>query len=316
MLTDRKPESTILPPAELNARPQAGTAMTQAGKASGKGSARAGRSRKAGKAGNAVATSAALGRSAEGLLAELAQRSAPGGATCAAPADVAALLAAGLVAYEPDGALKLTDSGAAHCARRASERAGLPVDKFRAQHLGLATRTIVTGAGEQAVILDEAESPLAWLARRKGRDGKSHLKPEQLQAGERLRADFTRAQLTPRVTSNWKAAVATGPRGSAPVAFSDVVIAARQRVQHALKAVGPEFSGLLLDVCCFLKRLEDVERERAWPPRSAKIVLQFGLDGLARHYGLAAQASGRAHAAVRTWLAPDAAFALEPFMPD
>jgi hypothetical protein len=227
-----------------------------------------------------------------------------------ADAGVAALLSAGLVARRPDGALLLTDSGRAHCARAARARAAAAIDKFRAQHLDLASRTIATADGAHAVTVDEAESPLAWLARRKGRDGKSHLDAVHLLAGERLRADFTYAQLMPRVTSNWSAAIAQGPRGAAPATFSDAVVAARQRVRHALDAVGPEFAGLLLDVCCFLKRLEDVERERRWPPRSAKVVLQLGLDRLARHYGLGVQARGRGHAALRTWLAPDAGFSV------
>ncbi len=120
--------------------------------------------------------------------------------------------------------------------------------------------------------------------------------PHQLQAGERLRADFTRAHLMPRTTSNWSSPISSGRRsaGSGRAAtFTETMVAARQRVHQALDAVGPELAGLLLDVCCFLKRLEDVERERAWPARSAKVVLQLGLDRLARHYGYGGEAHGR-----------------------
>ncbi len=89
--------------------------------------------------------------------------------------------------------------------------------------------------------------------------------------------------------------------------MTDVVVAARQRVRRALTAVGPEFADLLLDVCCFLKGLEQAECERAWPPRSAKVVLQLGLDCLARHYGLGREARGRARAPIEKWLAAEPA---------
>jgi hypothetical protein len=182
------------------------------------------------------------------------------------------------------------------------------IGRLRARHLDVAQRRIDGPFGAQRVMIDEAESPLAWLARRKGRDGRALIAAVQLMAGERLRSEFTRAQLMPRVTSNWSAPVADGPRGASPAAFTEAVFAARQRVRRALDAVGPEFSGLLLDVCCFLKGLADVERERSWPARSGKVVLQLGLDRLVRHYGLDAEARGRPHGEVRTWLAEDAAF--------
>jgi hypothetical protein len=137
------------------------------------------------------------------------------------------------------------------------------------------------------------------------------IEPVQLQAGERLRAEFTRAQMMPRTTSNWTAAVFDGSRGASPGNFTDTMIAARQRVRHALDAAGPEFSGLLVDVCCFLKSIADVESERGWPARSGKVVLQLGLDRLARHYGLVTEVCGKPRAAVRTWLAPGEKFRVE-----
>ncbi|WAC27301.1 DUF6456 domain-containing protein [Ancylobacter sp. SL191] len=155
------------------------------------------------------------------------------------------------------------------------------------------------------VEIDLDESPLGWLARRRGRDGKAFIAPAQLLAGERLRVDFTRAQMTPRLTADWNAPARRG-RGSSPgLTFSEAALAARERLGRAVEAVGPEFSGLLLDVCCFLKGLEEVERERAWPARTAKVVLALGLDRLARHYGLSDAAQGPSRTLVRGWTAPE-----------
>ena len=181
---------------------------------------------------------------------------------------------------------------------------------FAARHLALAERQIETEHGRARVTIDESESPLAWLARRRGRDGRALIEPHQFQAGERLRAEFTRAQLMPRTTSNWESPISSGRRGAARRRLTETMIAARQRVRHALDGVGPEFAGLLLDVCCFLKGLEDIERERAWPTRSAKVVLRLALERLARHYGYAGQVRGSDHAAIRTWLADDASFSV------
>jgi hypothetical protein len=69
--------------------------------------------------------------------------------------------------------------------------------------------------------------------------------------------------------------------------LNDAAIAAGQRVQAALAVVGPELGGLLVDVCCLLVGLEEVERNRRWPRRCAKVVLRLALGQLARYYGLA-----------------------------
>jgi len=79
-----------------------------------------------------------------------------------------------------------------------------------------------------------------------------------------------------------------------------MALAARQRVEKAMQAVGPEFSGLLLDVCGFLKGLETIVSERQWPRRSARIVLDLALARLARHYGMKREQAG-APAPLRHW---------------
>lgn len=145
------------------------------------------------------------------------------------------------------------------------------------------------------VEINLSESPLGQLMRLKGKDGQAFLTQFEFEAGERLRGDYTRGCIMPRLGANWEAGVSSGRRGDGLADLTDASLAARQRVDRALAAVGPELSGLLVDVCCFLKGLETVERERSWPVRSAKIILKAALCALSRHYRPAA-APKSAHA--------------------
>ncbi len=146
---------------------------------------------------------------------------------------------------------------------------------------------VVEIAGIRSTVeVNFSESPLGQLMRRKDKDGRPFLSAREFQAGERLRSDYTRGCIMPRFGANWEPGVSSGQvgDGNGIADLTDAALAARQRVDHALKAVGPELSGLLVDVCCFLKGLETVERERSWPVRSAKVVLKTALGVLARHY--------------------------------
>ena len=150
---------------------------------------------------------------------------------------IKALEADDLVIWDKSSArhrLRLTASGFAHLRRQEAQQG----EGFLAQHRPL-TREELQPRGP-AVLRDEAESPLAWLARRKGRDGRALIEPACYEAGERLRRDLTIGALLPRVTANWSASVASGPRANGVADMTDVMISARQRARAALQAVGPD----------------------------------------------------------------------------
>jgi hypothetical protein len=177
-------------------------------------------------------------------------------------------------------------------------------DPFADQHRIAVRREIESGEGHVTVTVNDGESPLGWLYRRKGPDGRSLIGDHQFAAGERLRADFTMAQMSPRMTVDLTAPVVAGRRGArADVSVPEMVLAAKQRVTRALGAVGPGLSDLLLDVCCHLIGLEAAERQKGWPQRSAKVVLCIALDRLAAHYGTAAVIGTGSR--LRAWSAPE-----------
>lgn len=189
---------------------------------------------------------------------------------------LAELVSAGLVDLE-DKLLHVTRAGQAALVRW---QEGAP--DYLAQHRPLSR--LPNGARH-----DDAESPLAWLATRRDRDGRPFLAAYEVEAGERLRRDFTQAGLTRSICMSWNFAVVPGKgrRGPADAhEIADMALDARKRVQRALSALEPTLRGLVLDVCCFLKGLEEVERERRWPRRSAKLVLRIALSQLAGHYGM------------------------------
>lgn len=160
-------------------------------------------------------------------------------------------------------------------------------DPFRTQHQLRGRRAVSLEGAVFVAETNEAETTLGWLARRKGVGGKPLVSEIQVEAGERLRKDFTLAQLNPRVTADWS--MALGPDGGGrrlrdPAEVTDRALAARERFARAVGAVGVGLSGVLVEVCCNQRGLEEIERGFGWPQRAAKVVLQIALDRLAEHY--------------------------------
>jgi hypothetical protein len=148
------------------------------------------------------------------------------------------------------------------------------------------------------------ESPLMWLARRRNSRGQTHISATQLMAGERLRRDFTLAGMTPAMTANWSGLPVATSKSTTRLNESERMLEARQRLRNALAACEKGEADLLLDLCCFLKPLEAVERAYGFRARTGKHLLARALTRLAHHYGLQEHAQGKAKAtAIRVWKA-------------
>jgi hypothetical protein len=135
----------------------------------------------------------------------------------------------------------------------------------------------------RSITVNATESPLGWLL------AHGHVTRRQFEAGERLRADWERAELAPRVTMAWDVApVARGRGGSAAgLDVNGVQIDARRRFDHAIAAAGPGLADILWRIVCAGEGMRDAETALGWPARAGKVVLTLALDRVATYYRVA-----------------------------
>ena len=107
----------------------------------------------------------------------------------------------------------------------------------------------------RSVTVNVTESLLGWLFAR------GLLSQRQYDAGERLRSDWERAQLAPRVTMSWDAApVARGRGGSAAEPdLCGAQIDAKRRFNDAIASAGPGLADILWRVVCAGEGMRDAE---------------------------------------------------------
>jgi len=186
-----------------------------------------------------------------------------------------------------DGRWRLSAQGEAWLARRMAAN-----DPYRTQHQIIGTRNMPNEQNSlRKLTVNLGESPLGRLRHRKGVDGRPLLSQEQYDAGERLRSDFEKARMSPRITSDITVPMTSSSKrrngdSTKNLAMNDTAIAAKQRFFKALDAVGADLVDVLIEVCCHLRGLDEAEKQLRLPQRSGKIVLGIALTRLGQHYGM------------------------------
>ena len=134
----------------------------------------------------------------------------------------------------------------------------------------------------RSVTVNLSESPLGWLHAR------GHLSDRQFDAGEKLRADWERAGLAPRITMRWDGApVAGATRGASSVLNeSEALLAAKIRFEKAIGYLGSDLADIAWRIICAGEGTPVAEKNLGWPARSGKLVLKIALDRLANFYRL------------------------------
>ena len=156
-------------------------------------------------------------------------------------------------------------------------------------------RDSVSKTGDEA---PESVVRLATVAK-----GECYLAPHHVEVARRLARLIARACLIQRTTMSYEP-TRIGARGGRPVQgeLADSAIEARRQLGKMVRQVPRDCWSVLIDTCGFDKGLQQIEQERGWPRRSAKLVLRIGLEQLAALMGLSETAEGHPDRGIESWL--------------
>ena len=133
--------------------------------------------------------------------------------------------------------------------------------------------------------------------------GDAFLADHHLEAASWLTTLLERASLRQRVTMSYDPGrVGQGKGSAAGREITDSVADARKRLARVAGGLPKDCWGVLVDVCLYDKGLQQIETERRWPRRSAKLVFRIGLEQVATLLGVEQEAIGPDRAKQRAWL--------------
>ncbi|MEM6586501.1 MAG: DUF6456 domain-containing protein [Pseudomonadota bacterium] len=130
----------------------------------------------------------------------------------------------------------------------------------------------------RTVTVNVGESPIAWLHSR------GHLSERLFLAGEALRGDYERAQLSANITMRWDPVLVKTGRSDQGLSPTEKQVAAKGRFDGAIEAAGKGLEDILWRVVCAGEGLPEAEKSLGWPARSGKLVLKIALERVADFY--------------------------------
>lgn len=152
-------------------------------------------------------------------------------------------------------------------------------------------------------MVEQRGDPAPEAVLRLGGGESRFLAPHHVEAARRLAQLFERARMRQRVTMSYDPTrLGGGERQTRQGELADSAMVARRLLSGLAAWVPRDCWDLLIDICGFDKGLQQIEAERGWPRRSAKLVLRIGLDHLASIMGLSEKAGGGVGGMPRSWL--------------
>lgn len=138
-----------------------------------------------------------------------------------------------------------------------------------------------------------ANDTIARLSRANKGEAEAFLLPHHVLVANRVSILIERSRLRPNITQNLS--VLRQPKGTTPAGIadlSDMSLDCRKKLTELISHLPKDCAAVVVDICGFDKGLQQIEFERQWPRRSAKLVLRMGLDHAAEFWNINAYAKG------------------------
>jgi len=182
------------------------------------------------------------------------------------------------VLVEDDGVIILSELG-----HRLAAQKGVAESQCASRHREMIEKPFLSETGHLEVqAVNARENPLhPWS---------QYMDPVEMEAGDRLRADYTLSTLYQRTTQSWDMTFHQDGNSPSHDSMPLAKLQAKDRVMAALSAVGTGMDRLLMAVCIHEETMGAIERRFGWGQRSGKTVLKLALRQLAEHYGMVRKA--------------------------